>query len=61
MANQLNQAFELTLTAAEVRSTIGRGKIASLLGVEGFVPCVAILRSGHNSFCCSCACTERTI
>lgn len=48
MANQLNQAFELTLTAAEVRSAIGRGKVASLLGVEGFVSCVTILRSGQN-------------
>jgi hypothetical protein len=32
------QTFELTLTSQDVTSAISRGKIASLLGVEGFVP-----------------------
>jgi len=29
------QTFELTLTSQEIKGAIGRGKIASLLGVEG--------------------------
>lgn len=33
---QYPDTFELALTAADVRGAISRGKVASLLGVEGY-------------------------